>query len=315
MGISTRGSDWERVIEMSASIRNESEENVVNVWDERRQRLRRIWYRLKQNPLTIIGALMVFSVIFAAVFAPWIAPYPEDVTGQDFAKGATAPSADHLLGTDNQGRDILTRILFGARISLGMGVIVLGIAGSIGITLGLISGFMGGRVSDVIMRVTDSFLALPGLILALAIAAMLGPSLINLMIAISFAWWTQYARLVHGEVLSVKQEEFVEASKALGASRRRIMFRELLPNIVSPLTVKLTLDMGFVIIAIAGLAFLGFGAEPPTPDWGVMIAQGRAHVTNFWWISVVPGIAISYTVMGFNLMGDGLRDVMDVEVE
>jgi peptide/nickel transport system permease protein len=283
--------------------------------EERKERYSRVWYRVKQNPLSIVGALMILSVAVGAVFAPQLAPHPQDRISVDFATGATPPSVEHPMGTDTQGRDILTRILFGARISLGLGVVVLGIAGSIGITLGLIAGYLGGAFNAVIMRVTDVFLALPALILALAIAATLGPSLINLMIAISFAWWTQYTRLVQGEVLSVKQEEYVKASESLGASRTRIMFREILPNIVSPLTVKLTLDMGFVIIAVAGLAFLGFGAAPPTPDWGVMIASGRSHVTSFWWISTFPGLAISYTVLGFNLLGDGLRDILDVEVD
>jgi peptide/nickel transport system permease protein len=310
------GSERQNVKESEAATRGEPEPEQAreSSTGERRQRFRRIWYQMKRNPLTIIGILMILSMVFVAIFAPVIAPHPEDRAGHNFEKGAVAPSLEHPMGTDTQGRDILSRIFFGARLSLGMGVVVLGIAGTAGITLGLIAGYVGGLPQAIIMRLTDTFLALPGLILALAVAATLGPSLINLMLAIAFAWWTQYARLVHGEVLSVKQEEFVEASEAIGASRIRVMFREILPNIMSPLSVKLTLDMGFVIIAIAGLAFLGFGAEPPTPDWGVMIAQGRQHVINYWWISVFPGLAISYTVLAFNFLGDGLRDIMDVEV-
>jgi len=283
---------------------------------ERRERVARAWARLTQSTLSVVGFAMVMSVILSAVFAPVLAPYPQDAgKTTHFDRQSQAPSVDHLMGTDTIGRDILSRVLFGARSSLLMGLVVLSIVIGIGVPLGLVAGYLGGRVNAVIMRVTDVFLAVPPTLLALAVVAATKPTLWNAMVAISVSWWPWYTRLVQGEVLSIKEEEFVEASQSVGSGWVRITFREVLPNVVSPLTVKATLDMGFVILVGAGLAFLGLGARPPTPSWGAMIAQGRANVTTFWWIATFPGLAISYTVMGFNLLGDGLRDVFDVEVQ
>jgi len=278
--------------------------------------VRRGFSRFTDSNLSIVGLVMIATVFFVAIFAPYVAPYPADATGAvHYDKIGESPSIEHPMGTDTSGRDILTRVLFGARISLMMGVTVLSIAVTIGTTVGAVAGYAGGRVDDVLMRITDIFLAIPATLLALAVAAALEPSLTNAMIAIAFAWWTWYARLVRGEVLSVKEEEFIEASESMGAGTPRIIFKEILPNIVSPLTVKATLDMGAVILVGAGLAFLGLGASAPTPSWGNMISQGRAHVLSYWWIATFPGLAISFTVMGYNLVGDGLRDMFDVEVE
>lgn len=283
---------------------------------ERYERLLRSWSRLSSSTLSVLGFLMVVGIVFCAIFAPYIAPYPEDATGQvDFANKNQPPSLEHLLGTDSSGRDILSRIMFGTRISLLMALVVLSIATSIGVTTGLVAGYFGGNVNTLIMRTTDVFLSIPPIVLALAVTAVLADTLWNAMFAISFAWWPWYTRLVQGEVLSIKEEQFVEANEALGAGRFRVMFKEILPNVIAPITVKVTLDVGFVILAGAALAFLGLGAQPPTPSWGSMIAQGRRHVTTFWWIAVMPGLAISFTVFAFNLLGDGLRDVLDVEVE
>lgn len=283
---------------------------------ERAVQYRRALRRLTSNALTVLGFLMLLTVILAALFAPYLAPYPEDAgRALHFDRMSEPPSADHLMGTDTLGRDIFSRVLFGARISLAMAAVVLTLAVGIGVPLGLVAGYFGGRINAVIMRTTDVFLAIPPIVLALAVTAAVEPSLRNAMIAISFAWWPWYARLVQGEVLSVKEEAFVEASESLGARWYRVIAREILPNIVAPLSVKITLDAGFVILVGAALAFLGLGAQPPTPDWGQMVAAGRDNVTNFWWISTLPGLAISFTVLGFNMVGDGLRDLFDVEVD
>jgi peptide/nickel transport system permease protein len=272
--------------------------------------------RLSSNTLSIVGLFIVISVIMAAIFAPYLAPYPEDASETiRFETASQPPSLEFPMGTDTLGRDIFSRTLVGARLSLLMGVIVLTGAISIGVTAGLVAGYLGGIPNKIIMRTTDVFLSLPPILLALAVTAVLGPSLKNAMIAIAFAWWPWYARLVQGEVLSVKEEEFVEVSESLGAGWIRIIFKEILPNVLSPILVKATLDFGFVILVGAGLAFLGLGAQPPTPDWGAMIAEGRSHVTRFWWIATMPGVAISFTVLGFNLLGDGLRDMFDVDVQ
>lgn len=282
---------------------------------ERMIQLRRAWRRVSSNALTLVGMSMLLTVVLAAILAPVIAPYPGDAGRElHFDRMSQAPSADHLMGTDTLGRDIFSRSLFGARISLTMAAIVLSLAVGIGVPLGLVAGYFGGRINAVIMRTTDVFLAIPPIVLALAVTAAVEPSLRNAMIAISVAWWPWYARLVQGEVLSVKEEAFVEASESLGARWHRVIRKEILPNIIAPLTVKITLDAGFVILVGAALSFLGLGAQPPTPDWGAMIAAGRANVTNFWWIATMPGLAISFTVLGFNLVGDGLRDLFDVEV-
>jgi peptide/nickel transport system permease protein len=282
---------------------------------ERIQQIRRGIRSFTRNKLSVVGLLMILTLIFAAVFAPYIAPYPEDAgPGVHFDRASEPPSIDHPMGTDTTGRDIFSRVLFGARLSLLMGIVVLSIAISIGVTLGLVAGYLGGKTNTLIMRTTDVFLAIPPTLLAMAVVAATGASLFNVMVAIAFSWWSWYTRLVQGEVLSIKEDEFIESSRALGSSWLRTTFKEILPNVVSPITVKATLDMGFVILVGAGLSFLGLGAQPPTPTWGAMIAQGRNYVTSYWWIAVFPGLAISFAVLGFNFIGDGLRDAFDVEV-
>ena len=282
---------------------------------ERIQQIKRGIRSFTRNKLSVVGLLMILTLIFAAVFAPYIAPYPEDAgPGVHFDRASEPPSIDHPMGTDTTGRDIFSRVLFGARLSLLMGIVVLSIAISIGVTLGLVAGYLGGKTNTLIMRTTDVFLAIPPTLLAMAVVAATGASLFNVMVAIAFSWWSWYTRLVQGEVLSIKEDEFIESSRALGSSWLRTTFKEILPNVVSPITVKATLDMGFVILVGAGLSFLGLGAQPPTPTWGAMIAQGRNYVTSYWWIAVFPGLAISFAVLGFNFIGDGLRDALDVEV-
>lgn len=277
---------------------------------------RKMWFRFRQSMMSLVGLGIVAAVILAAVFAPALAPFPRHAgVFVDFDRTLKAPSPRNWLGTDDAGRDIFSRILFGARISVTLGLLVLAIAVAVGVPLGVIAGYWGGRPGDLIMRVTDVFLAVPPIALALAVTAALRPTLTTAMIAIAFAWWPWYTRLVYGQVLSLKEQQFVEASRGLGAGPWRIAFREILPNAWSPIIVKVTLDMGFVILTASGLSFLGFGAQAPTPEWGTMIAEGRAYLPGAWWAATFPGLAIFVTVLGFNLLGDGLRDVFDVEIE
>lgn len=275
--------------------------------------------RIKQlfkNKMTLLGFLIVVIVILLAVFAPLIAPNPESITGEiNFVDMHLPPSAEHWFGTDEIGRDILSRVLFGARYSLIMGVVVLTIAILVGVPLGLIAGYWGGRANSVIMRTTDIFLAVPSIVMAMAVSAVFEPSLITTMGAIAFSWWPWFTRLVESEVASLKNEEFVKAAEGMGASKWRVAFHEILPNSMPTIIVKATTDMGSVILTGASLGFLGLGAQPPAPEWGNMVAEGRVYLPNIWWGSIFPGLAILITVLGFNLLGDGLRDLYDVELD
>ncbi|WP_201294053.1 ABC transporter permease [Natronorubrum halalkaliphilum] len=288
--------------------------------ENRKESARRIAYRFRQNPLSLVGLGIIVGLVFIAIFAPYIARHPQDAgymgePAVDFANRFAEPSLAHPFGTDQAGRDILSRVIFGTRYSLALGLFVLTFAIGIGVPVGLVAGYVGGFTGQVLMRITDIFLSVPPLVLALAVAVPLQPSLRNAMIAIAVVWWPWYARLVYGEVISVREEQFVEASRGIGASRIRIMFREILPNVLAPITVKFSLDMGYAILIGASLGFLGLGAQPPTPEWGTMIAEGRAYLPAQWWYSTFPGVAIFIAVLGFNLLGDGLRDVLDVEVD
>lgn len=272
--------------------------------------------KLLRNKLTLVGFVLVSIVIFCAIFANVLAPHPEDVTGAiDFASMNLPPSSEYWFGTDEVGRDIFSRVLFGAQYSLIMGVVVLSIAIIIGVPLGLIAGFWGGKVNTIIMRLTDIFLSIPSIILAMAVAAIMEPSLVNSMIAISFGWWPWFTRLVQAETLKIKNEQFILASKGIGASNWRIAFIEIFPNCLSTIIVKASTDIGFVILTGASLGFLGLGAQAPTPEWGTMVAEGRVYLPTMWWQTTFPGLAILFTVLGFNLLGDGLRDYFDVRVD
>ncbi len=266
----------------------------------------------KKSPLTMLGTVIVISLIFMAIFAPWFAPH--DPLEQDVYNRLAPPSSEHLLGTDQLGRDILSRILYGSRISLVIAIIVVAIACSTGLILGLLSGYFGGVLDEIIMRVTDIFLAFPRLVLAMAFAAALGPSLLNTMIAIAVTSWPVYARLARASTMQIRNEFYIEAARSIGASDLRIMFRHVLPMILAPIVVQATLDMGGVILTAAGLGFIGLGAQPPTPEWGVMVSEGRYYLSSQWWVSTFPGLAILITVLGFNLLGDGLRDIFDVRM-
>ena len=273
------------------------------------------WFRFRRNPAALIGATIVISVTMLAIFAPILSPSPQSAGSfVDFAHRHHPPSAEFWFGTDNVGRDIFTRVIFGYRISLSLVVGVLGFAVPFGVTLGLLAGYFGGRTEFIIMRFTDVMLAIPPLAMALAITAVLSPSLVNAMIAITMLWWTWHTRLIFRIVKAQMSEDYVEAAKVAGASHAHIMFRELLPNCISAISVKISLDAGFVILFGAALSFLGLGVHPPTPDLGTMVSTGSEYLPEFWWEALMPGLAILYAILGFNLLGDGLRDMMDVEV-
>ena len=274
--------------------------------------LQRSLYAVFRNPLSVVGLVIVGLYLLVAFIGPWMVPYPEDATGATHLnRKLTAPNAEHWFGTDEIGRDIFTLVVVGTRLTLRISLIVVGVAILIGVPLGIIAGLAGGWMNEVIMRVTDVFLAVPGLILAIAIVASLGPGITNAMIALSLVWWPGYVRLVQGKTLSIKTESFIETARCVGSSRWRIAFGEILPNCASPILVKGSMDMGLAILAAAGLGFIGIGAQPPTPEWGAMISTGRNYLPARWWYATFPGAAIFLTVLGWNLLGDGLRDVLD----
>ncbi|HTX63652.1 MAG TPA: ABC transporter permease [Acidimicrobiales bacterium] len=267
---------------------------------------------LRRNPLLVIGGVGVFVVLAAAVFAPLLAPFPHDAGSATHPfQVLQAPSSAHPFGTDQVGRDILSRVLYGARVSPLIAAIVLGIAVAVGVPLGLIAGYFGGVVDDLVMRVTDIFLAVPALLLALALAAVLTPGFGSTVLAISVTWWPWYARLVRGEAASVRNRRFIENCEALGLPRWRMLLRHVLPNSVTPVLVQLSLDFGGVILTASALSFLGLGVQTPTPDWGLMVSQGQPYFTTAWWAVTFPGLAILFTAMVFNLLGDGLQDLLD----
>jgi peptide/nickel transport system permease protein len=279
------------------------------------ENLGRSWYKFSRNPLSIVGLTVILLIIFLAVFASYVAPYPAHAGPfVDFANADQPPSLQHLFGTDKVGRDILSRIFFGFRTSLFMGMVVLALVVPPGVALGLIAGYKQGTWLDtVIMRVTDIFLAVPPLVLALAIASVLTPNLFNAMLAVSLMWWPWYTRLVYGLASSLRHEFFVNSAETIGASTAHILFKEILPNCVSPIFTKMSLDMGWVILIGASLSFVGLGEQPPTPGLGTMVADGARFLPDQWWASVFPALAIMVVVLGFNLLGDGLRDMFASE--
>jgi peptide/nickel transport system permease protein len=268
--------------------------------------------RFRQSPLSLVGLFIVIVLLLIATIGPFLVPYPKDASGAvHIADKLLPPSRDHWFGTDHVGRDILSRLVVGARVSLLAGMTVIVMAVGIGTLLGAIAGFFGGWVESVIMRVTDIFLTIPDLILAMAFAAALGPGLGNVMIAVSLVWWPGYCRLVRANVIALRDAQFAEAAGALGASRWRILFRHVLPNAFPTVLVKASMDVGFAVLTTASLGFIGLGTQPPTPDWGQMVSEGRKYLREAWWYSTFPGMAILLTVIASNLLGDGLRDIFD----
>ena len=274
----------------------------------RTRRGSRAWRRFVANRGALIGSVALLGWVVVAIGAPWLAPFdPVEIN----LVGRQPPGGDFILGTDRLGRDILSRIMFGARISLMVGIVSVAIGLTTGTFLGLIAGYYGGRLETVIMRFVDALLAFPGILLALVVIAALGPSLINVMIAVGISTVPEYARLARASVLSVKERPFVEAARAFGAYDGRIMLKHVLPSVRAPLIVLSTLQVGTAILVGSGLSFLGMGAQPPTPEWGLMTASGRDFLDRAWWISTFPGLAILTTVIAVNLIGDGLREALD----
>ena len=300
---------------MSIEERTNKKELRAGAWGRRKEILQRAWYKFSSNYLSVVGLSIVVIVILMALFAPWITPHPSHAGAVvDFTSTMQSPSTSNIMGTDGVGRDIFTRIVFGFRFSLMMGIVVIGMAAPPGIILGLVAGYyQGTRIDTFIMRFADIFLAVPPLILAMSITSVLSPNIFNAMMAVTLMWWPWYTRLIYGLASSLQNEYFVQAAEVMGASTPHIIFREILPNCVSAIFTKVTLDMGFVIIIGASLSFVGLGAQPPTPDLGTMVADGAKYMPDQWWMTIFPALAIVFVVLGFNLLGDGLRDVLAVE--
>jgi peptide/nickel transport system permease protein len=267
---------------------------------------------VSRRPLITASAAVVGVIVIVAVFAPLLAPYPADAGSAVHPEMALqAPSLHHLFGTDQVGRDVLSRVLYGARVSPLIALIVLLTACAVGVPLGVAAGYFGGAADEIIMRVTDVFLAFPPLLLALAFAAVLPASLTSLTIAIAITWWPWYARLARGQAASVAGRPYVEACQVLGIPRWRILLRHVVPNSLTPLIVQVSLDVGGVILTSSALSFLGLGAQDPVPDWGLMVAEGENYFGTQWWLGTFPGLAILLTALAFTMLGDGLRDVLD----
>ena len=266
-------------------------------------------FRIFKNKFVITGLIILASVILTAVLAPLAAPY--DPLAQDLSSSLQSPSIKHPFGQDKLGRDVLSRVIYGSRISVWVGLVTVGISLAIGLILGLVAGYLGGIIDELLMRLIDILLAFPGILLAIALMAVLGPSLNNVVLTLSAIGWVGYARLVRGQTLAVKNYEYVSAAVALGASKKRIIFRHILPNILGPLIIQVTFGLAGVIVAEAGLSFLGLGTQPPTPSWGNMLSEGTQFLLVAPYLSIFPGLAIVLLVMGLNFIGDGLRDSFD----
>ena len=276
--------------------------------------MNRTWVILLRNPLSLLGVILVGIVVFSAIFADFIVPFPEHRGAVvDFANFNKAPEWPYIFGTDLVGRDLFSRIVYAYRISLVLGIVVLAIAVSIGVTIGLIAGYFAGWTEYVLMRLTDVFLSIPPLVLAMSIMGVLEPTLLNGMLAVTAMWWPWYARLVYNLTRAEKEEGYVLAAEVIGASKMHVIFREILPNCVPAVITKMTLDMGFVIIIASSLSFLGLGVQPPTPDLGSMVADGAKYLPDSWWLTVFPGLAILIAVFGFNLIGDAMREILGAD--
>ncbi|WP_260471956.1 nickel transporter permease [Bacillus sp. HMF5848] len=282
---------------------------MVDLQHKKPRRLLETTKRVVQSKSSLLGFIIIMLLIITALLAPVIASH--DPIEQDLFARYQAPSTDHLLGTDELGRDIFSRIIYGTRISIQIGVIAVGISMIVGIFLGAVSGYFGKWIDMVIMRFIDILMAFPSILLAIAMVAVLGPGLTNTMIAVGIVGVPHFARIVRSSVLSVKETEYIEAARAVGAKHGRILFRHVLPNCMAPIIVQTTLSIGTAILDAAGLSFLGLGAQPPAPEWGAMLSDGRAALQTAPWVVAFPGLAILFTVLGFNLLGDGLRDALD----
>lgn len=268
------------------------------------------WRRYRRNRVAVFGAVLLFLEIMIALLAPWLAPH--NPTQLQLDKVLLPPGAPgHLLGTDEFGMDVLSRLIYGARISLTVGLVVVSISAGLGILLGALAGYYGGWVDTVVMRVVDLLLAFPFFVLAIAIMAVLGPSLYNAMIALGSIGWTGYARIVRGQFLALREKEFVEGARSAGCNDLYVIVRHMLPNSWAPVIVQATLGLGGAILSASGLSFLGMGAQPPTPEWGAMLSTGQYYIRRAPWLTTYPGLAILLTVLALNFVGDGLRDALD----
>lgn len=277
-------------------------------WENWRRGVR----RFRQNPLSMAGLIILIGLVIIAIIAPQIVPFPEDAEGNmRAAERLSPPGAPFYFGTDNVGRDIYSRVLMGTGLALQVGAVIIFLASVIGVSIGLTAGFFGGWTDDILMRITDIFLTVPALVLAIAMTAALGKGIINVMIGIALVWWPGFARLTRSLVLSLREEVYVEAAQSIGVRRQRILLRHILPNILSPIIVKMSTDFGFAVLTAAALGFIGLGAQPPTPEWGAMINDGRQYFPGDWWVSTFPGMAIFLMVFSWNLLGDGIRDLLD----
>lgn len=275
----------------------------------KKSQFREVWNRLSKNKTAVLGLCIILALIFIAVFADWIAPYGYD--DQDLNRTFLSPCWEFPMGTDNLGRDILSRVIYGSRISLQVGLISVGIAAGIGVALGLLAGFYGHLLDDIVMRVLDIVFAIPEMLLAIAIAATLGNGLVNLMIAVGISNIPRYARVTRSAVLSVKGQEYIESARAIGADDLRIICRHVLPNCMAPIIVQITMGVASAILSASSLSFIGLGIQPPIPEWGAMLSGGRNYIRDYWHIVTFPGLMIMITVYALNLFGDGLRDALD----
>jgi peptide/nickel transport system permease protein len=290
--------------------------SALDISEARRRRAEARWRYLKdsyilwrRNRLMVLGTSIILGLLLVAALAPLLAtanPYE-----QTLGDRLLPPSAKHLFGTDGLGRDIFSRVVYGSRVTLTIALLVAAISTPLGMLIGIVAGYLGGAVDEILMRLADVFLAFPRLILAIAFAAALGPGVENAIIAIAIAQWPSYARLARAETLNVKNNDYIQAMRVLGAGKARIMAGHILPLTLSSIIVRMSLDMGTIILTAAGLGFLGLGAQPPMPEWGLMVSDGRQFLVDQWWVSTLPGLAILVVVMGFNLLGDGIRDVLD----
>ncbi|CAK7060178.1 ABC transporter permease [Tissierella carlieri] len=294
---------------MDSSVKSNGNDSKVN--KRKRSQWSEVWRRLRKNKMAMLGLTIIVILILLALFADIIADYEEVAIKMNTSIRLQGPSKEHILGTDELGRDIFARMIHGARVSLKVGIIAVGIAIIIGGTLGAIAGFYGGKLDNVIMRAMDIFLAIPSILLAIAIVSALGTSMLNLMIAVGISSIPSYARIVRASVLSIKDQEFIEAAKAIGAKDTRIILKHILPNSMAPIIVQGTLGVAGAILSTAGLSFIGLGIQKPAPEWGAMLSSGRQFIREAWHVTTFPGIAIMITILSLNLLGDGLRDALD----
>lgn len=269
-------------------------------------------YLLFKNPLSAAALIVLAILVLSAIFAPFIIPYPQDIADEArITEKLQPPSAEHWFGTDELGRDVFSRVVYGGRISLTAAFLAVGLALVIGVPLGAIAGAYGGKIDNLIMRITDVFLSFPPLLLAIALVAIMGKGLVNACLATVIAWWPWYTRLVRGQAISIKERVFIQAAETIGTPTWKIILKHILPNCLSPVIVQASMDIGGIILTVAGLSFLGLGASAPQPEWGLMISTGRTYFPDMWWYCIFPGIAIFITVLCFNILGDALREIMD----